>query len=127
MAWSVTPANRNDVTQLLPLVDAIPRVRGPLGRPRHRPERLIADRGYDHDKYRRQLWRRGIKPVIARRQTEHGSGLGRERWPVERTISHFHNKRRLLVRTDRSELTHEALLDLTGCLLCYRHLRNSFC
>src|SRR3954453_3502221 len=27
---------------------------------------VIADRGYDHDKHRRLLWARGIKPVIAR-------------------------------------------------------------
>jgi transposase len=127
LAWAATPANRNDVTQLLPLVDAIPPVRGRVGRPRRRPQRLIADRGYDHDKYRRLLWQRGIKPVIARRQTEHGSGLGRERWYVERTISHLHNKRRLLVRTDRSERTHAALLNLAGCLLCYDRLRSSFC
>jgi hypothetical protein len=65
--------------------------------------------------------------VIARRQTEHGSGLGRERWFVERTISHLHNKRRLLIRTDRSHLTHDALLNLAACLLCYGRLRNSFC
>ena len=102
-------------------------MRGAIGRPRRRPYSLIADRGYDHDKYRRLLWQRGIKPVIARRQTEHGSGLGRERWPVERTISHFHNKRRLLLRTDRSQLTHAALLNLTGCLLCYSRLRTPFC
>ena len=70
------------------------------------PTGCLADRGYDHDKYRRLLWQRGIKPVIARRQTEHGSGLGRERLIVERTISHLHNKRRLLVRTDRSSTTH---------------------
>jgi len=25
---------------------------------------MIADRGYDHDKYRHELWRRGVKPVI---------------------------------------------------------------
>jgi IS5 family transposase len=37
---------------------------------------VIADRGYDHEKYRRALRRRGIKPVIARRGTDHGSGLG---------------------------------------------------
>ena len=42
-------------------------------------EALIADRGYDHDKYRRLVWKRGVKPLIARRQTEHGSGLGRHR------------------------------------------------
>jgi transposase len=47
---------------------------------------VIADRGYDHDKYRRELWRRGLQPLIARR-TEHGSGLGRVRWVVERTFA----------------------------------------
>ena len=123
----MTPANRNDVTQLLPLLDKIPPVRGRVGRPRQRPERLLADRGYDHDKYRRLVWQRGIRPEIARRQTEHGSGLGSQRWVVERTISHLHNKRRLLVRTDRSDLTHNALLDLAACLLSYSRLRNSLC
>ncbi len=127
MAWSATPANRNDVTQLLPLLDAIPRVRGRVGRPRHRPERLLADRGYDHDKYRRLVRARGIRPEIARRQTGHGSGLGRQRWVVERTISHLHNKRRLLVRTDRSDTTHNAFLDLAACLLSYSRLRSSLC
>jgi hypothetical protein len=38
------------------------------------------DRGYDHDKYRRQLRQRRITPEIARRNTEHGSGLGHYRW-----------------------------------------------
>jgi hypothetical protein len=40
--------------------------------------------------------------VSTARDREHGSGLGRERWAVEQTISHLHNKRRLLIRTDRS-------------------------
>jgi IS5 family transposase len=56
-------------------------------RPRQRAETLIADRGYDHDKYRRELGRRGLKPIIARRATEHGSGLGRLRWVIERTFA----------------------------------------
>jgi hypothetical protein len=45
---------------------------------------LVADRGYDYDKYRRLLRARGIRPVIARRGVAHGSGLGRWRWMVER-------------------------------------------
>jgi transposase len=65
--------------QLLPLVDGVGPVRGKPGRPRLRADELIADRGYDHDKYRRALWARGVKPVITRRQTEHGSGLGKLR------------------------------------------------
>jgi transposase len=85
LAWSVTSANRNDITQLIPLVDAIPAVRGPRGgRPRKRPERVLADRGYDHDKYRRLLRARGIAHSFARRQTEHGTGLGSQRYVVER-------------------------------------------
>ncbi len=103
----------------------MPPVRGRVGRPRRRPKTLLADRGYDHDKYRRLVRQRGIKPVIARRQTEHGSGLGRHRWVVERTFSWLHNKRRLLVRTDRSHQTHEAFLDLACCLICWRRLETS--
>lgn len=41
---------------------------------------LFADRGYDHDKYRRLLRQRGIRPVIAERGQPHGTGLGTFRW-----------------------------------------------
>src|SRR6266516_5936049 len=60
LAWTVTGANRNDVTQLVPLIERVPPVRGRVGRPRRRPECVLADRGYDHDKYRRELRRRLI-------------------------------------------------------------------
>jgi transposase len=110
---------------LLELLDRVPPVRGRVGRPRRRPRTLIADRGYDHDKYRRLLWRRGVKPVIARRQSEHGSGLGRQRWVVERTFAWLHNRRRLLIRTDRRDDIHEAFLALTCCLICWRRLETS--
>jgi transposase len=93
--------NRNDVTQLIPLVDRVPPVHGTVGRPRRRPGRVIADRGYEHNKYRRELRRRGIATDIARRQTPHGSGLGRARWVVERTFAWLHHFKRLLVRYDR--------------------------
>src|SRR5438270_9290610 len=72
LAWTLTGGNRNDVTQLVPLVERVPPVRDKVGRPRRRPERLTADRGYDHDKYRRELRKRGIRPEIARRQSGHG-------------------------------------------------------
>src|ERR687888_574631 len=42
LAWSVTGGNRNDVTQLIPLVEAVPAVRGRIGRPRKRPARVTA-------------------------------------------------------------------------------------
>ena len=55
LAISLTGGQRNDVTQLLPLIDGVEPVSGKVGRPRKRAERLLADRGYDHDKYRREL------------------------------------------------------------------------
>jgi transposase len=96
-----------------------------VGRPRRRPERVTADRGYDHDKYRRELRALGIKPEIARRRTEHGSALGRYRWVVERTFAWLHQFKRLLVRYDRRADIHEAFLALGCCLVCFRRLRPS--
>jgi len=107
------------------VLDRVPPVRGRVGRPRQRPERLLADRGYDHDKYRRLVRNRGIKPAIARRQTEHGSGLGRQRWVVERSFAWLHNRRRLLVRTDRRADIHEGLLALGCCQITWRWLELS--
>jgi transposase len=51
---------------------------------------LLADRGSDHDTHRRLLWARGIKPVIGRRCTAHGSGLGKQRYVVDQTIAVLH-------------------------------------
>src|SRR5213076_3354763 len=42
LAWKLTGGNRNDVTQLLELLDRVPPVRGRIGRPRRRPRTLIA-------------------------------------------------------------------------------------
>jgi transposase len=126
LAWAVTGGNRNDVTQLVPLIDAVPPVRGKVGRPRRRPERVTADRAYDHRPQRRELRKRGIKPEIARRKTAHGSGLGRARWVVERTFAWLHNFKRLLVRYDRRAEIHEAFLAIACCLVCFRRLEKSF-
>ena len=125
LAFSVTGGNRNDVTQLIPLLEAVPAVAGRPGRPRRRPDSVIADRGYDHDRYRRLVRERGVEPLIARRQTKHGSGLGRQRWVVERTFAWLHNFKRLLVRYERRADIHHALLALGCCLVCFRRLRSS--
>ncbi|WP_435839304.1 IS5 family transposase [Streptomyces anthocyanicus] len=124
LAVSLTGGNRNDVTQLEPLLDEIPAVAGQVGRPRRRPDALLADRGYDHDKYRRLLWQRGIRPVIARRGEPHGTGLGTFRYVVERTIAWLHGFRRLRIRWERRDDIHEAFLGLAVCLITHRHVRR---
>jgi transposase len=84
---------------------------------------VIADRGYHHDKYRRALWARGVKPIIARRATEHGSGLGRMRWVVERTFAWLHQFRRLRIRWERRPELHQAFMRLACAFICQRFLR----
>jgi transposase len=125
LAWTVTAGNRNDVTQLVPLIERIPPVRGKPGRPRRRPKRVTADRGYDSNALRRHLQQRGIQPEIANRYHGHGSGLGRVRWVVERTFAWLHHFKRLLVRYDRRHEIHEAFLALACCLVCFRRLQTS--
>jgi transposase len=122
LAVILTGGNRNDVIALIPLVEAIPRVRGRRGRPRNRPASLYADRGYDHDKYRKLLHARGIRAHIGRRGTPHGSGLGVVRWAVERTIAWYHGMKRLHIRWERRDDMHEAFLNLATCIITYRHV-----
>jgi transposase len=124
LAVSMTGGNANDVTQLMPLVEAIPAVAGRRGRPRHRPVVVYADRGYDHDKYRRLLRAKGIATRIARRGRPHGSGLGIYRYVVERTIAWYHGFRRLRTRWERRADIHEALLGLATCIITYRHVQR---
>jgi hypothetical protein len=90
LAVSSTGGNRSDVTQLMPLIEKVPAVRGRRGRPRKRPDALYADRGHDHDKYRRLVRDKGIMPMIARRGVEHGSGLGVHRRVVEQSFALLH-------------------------------------
>ncbi len=63
---------------------------GLVGRPRRRPDALLADRGHDHDKYRRLHWQPGIRPVTAKRGEPHGTGLRIFRYVVKRTIAWLH-------------------------------------
>ncbi|WP_183708532.1 IS5 family transposase [Paraburkholderia tropica] len=121
----LTGANVNNVTQLLPLIDAIPPIRGLRGHPLQRPRVVYADRGYDSERHRKALRNRGIEPVIAKRRTEHGSGLGKYRWVVERKHAWLHHFRRLRIRFERRADIHGAFLKLGCCLICWNTLRRA--
>jgi hypothetical protein len=58
------------------------------------------------------------------RNREHGSGLGKLRWFVERTISWLHGLGRLRRRLDRLTDIHEAFLRLACSLICLRFLTS---
>jgi transposase len=122
LATTVTGANAADVTQLLPLVDSLPDLSGSQGDQPTQPEKLYADRAYDSEPHREKLRERGIDPKIAKRRTEHGSGLGVYRWVVERTNAWLHDFRKLRLRTDPDGAIHKALVALGSALICLRFL-----
>lgn len=55
--------------------------------------------------------------------TSHGSGLGKTRWVVERTIAWLHSFRRLKIRYERHAI-HEAFLSLACSLICWSRLKH---
>jgi transposase len=128
LAVTLTGGNRHDITQLLPLVESIPPIRGRRGRPRRRPDKLYADRAYDSDKHRDQVRAKGINPQFARKGTEHGSGLGVYRWVVEQCFALLHWFRRLRIRWEIRDDIHEAFLSIGCSIICWRRLKiNSLC
>jgi transposase len=101
---------------------------GKPGRPRKRPERLIADRGYDSNPLRARLARRGIEPIIpARRIHKHATHQDgrklrryRRRWIVERTFAWLGHFRRLVVRYEHLITTYAGFFHLACALLTLR-------
>jgi transposase len=127
LASSVTAANRNDISEMAPPVNKLPAVAGKVGRPRRTPEAMLGDRGYDSEPHREGLRRMGIRPLLAERDTDNGSGLGRYRWVVERTLAWLHQNRRLRIRYERRSDIHQAFLTL-GCIkICSNFLFGGYC
>ena len=124
LAVSLTGGNRKDIPPLIPLVDAIPPIRGRRGRPRRRPRPLFADRGYDHDLYRRPPRQRGITSPLARRGVAHGSGLGQQRWVVERSFAWLHAVKRMRTRYERCAGILLGMMRRACALICCRPLRS---
>jgi IS5 family transposase len=121
-----TGANINETTMLETMVDAIPAIRQKRGRPRKRPHKLHADKGYDSIKNRKFLRRRRIIPRIARRRIDSSEKLGRHRWVVERTLSWLNRFRRLKVRYERRADIHQAFLTLGCAMVCWNFI-DRFC
>ena len=107
------------------LVDGIEPVKGRTGRPRKRPEKLHADKGYDFPRCRQALRKRGIKARIARRSVESSERLGRHRWVVERTLAWLARYRRLTVRYERRADIHEAFSLLACSMVSLGYLFRS--
>nr|WP_231399695.1 IS5 family transposase [Longispora fulva] len=118
----VSAGNTPDMKVLEQVVDGVHPVRGRTGRPRRRPWKLHADKGYDYRVCRVAVRRRGIIPRIARRGIESKTRLGRHRYVIERTLQWVTRFRRLVRRYDRKASHFDAFARLACALICYRRL-----
>jgi transposase len=125
LAARLTGGNEPDVTQLLPLVDAVPPVRGRPGAPLRKPKCVLGDRAYASEDRRMQLACRNIGTRIPKQRDPHGSGLGVLRYVVEQALALLHQFRRLRVRYERRDDTHEAFMTLGCAMICWRRLHSS--
>ena len=66
----------------------------------------------------------GVETRIRRKKTPHGSGLGRTRCVVERTVARLKGLRRMRVRYDRLVVVQEAWNSLAASVICYRILKH---
>ncbi len=124
MAIRTAAANASDHRQIIPIVLDFPHVGGNPGGPQEAPDELYVDRGYDSAATRWILAWLGAEPHIARQRVAHGSGLGRVRWVVERTISWPKGLRRLRVRYDRLGVIQDAWNTLAASVICLRLLHE---
>ena len=92
------------------------------GRPRCRPAKLHADKGYDYARCRQACRERHIQARIARRGVHTSQRLGKHRWVVERTFAWLARYRRLTVRYERRADIHQAFLSLGCALICLNYL-----
>jgi len=105
-------------------LEAVNVPRSGRGRPRKRPIRLIADKGYDSDPLRKRLKELKIDLIVPHRKNrkhskkQDGRKLRRyrKRWKIERTFSWLSNFRRLVVRYERLITVYRGFFHL-ACLM----------
>ncbi|GAA3510600.1 hypothetical protein GCM10022416_64080 [Actinomadura keratinilytica] len=132
MSVVLTPGNVNDCTAFPKVLSQIAVPRSGPGRPRCRPDRVIADKAYSSAAIRRSLRRRGIAATIPERadqqagRTRRGSRGGRppafdpvvhrRRNVVERCINRLKQWRGIATRFDKLARNFRAAIVLVTAL-----------
>lgn len=111
--------NRHDMPMAIPTV---------VNNPVRKPDTLLADKGYDSDKFKAKLKQLGISPNIPRRNIKnrkvdsYNTPLGKMRFKVERTNAWIKSFRRLHFRFDYTLKSFQALTYLALIVICLRKL-----
>jgi transposase len=128
----ITPGQRHDSTQLANVLEAIrvPRPGG-RGRPRTRPDRVIADKGYSYPRCRQWLRQRQIPHTIPQRRDQQRQRATRRGRPltfdrvvyarrnvVERCINRLKQWRGLATRYEKRAANYRAMVVL-ACMVMW--------
>jgi transposase len=138
LGFVLTEGQAADSPRFVPVLRKV-RVRGPVGRPRTRPDAVAADKAYSSHANRAHLRKRNIKVVIPEktdqaahrkrkgslggRPLSHDADLYRERNTVERLINKLKSWRGLATRYDKTPESFLAGLHLRGAIIWIRSLQ----
>ena len=117
----VTPGQRHESTQLEAVLGAI-RVKRPgeVGRPRKRPQQLVADRGYSYPSCRLLLRRRGIRHTIPERPGKPPGfdlDIYRKRNVAERCVNRFKQWRGIATRYEKRAVNYRAMVVIAALMI----------
>jgi len=112
--------------EFIGLLNDLPPLPVTCGCRRKTPGSAYGDRAYGTPRNRLALRRRRIKDCLAAPRMPHGSGLGKVRWVVERTLSGIAQARRLKIRYDCLPAMHRALTLLQMARICCHILQCHF-
>jgi len=123
----VTAGQRHESTQAERVLDRV-RIPNRRGRPRCRPVRLAADKGYSYPRIRRWLHRHGIKAVIPRRKDQRPDdgrvkfdrAAYKRRAVVEQCVGWLKESRAVATRFDKLAVNYLATVKLA---MLQRYLR----
>jgi len=120
------PANQRDDSKLEDLLEAFPVLTdGKTGEVHLQPKTLLGDRGYGFPHIIAVVVLYGILSLLSPRGKDkpHGSGLGEQRYVVERTMSWWPHFRRIALCYERKGEHFQAFHELAACVLCANKLR----
>lgn len=123
------PANQRDDTKLEDLLEAFPVLTDGdrYGTVHVQPAVLLGDRGYGFPYLIAIVLLYGIVSKLSPRGKDqpHGSGLGEQRYVVERTMSWWTHFRRINVCYERKGEHFQGLHQLAACVICANKLRTA--